>query len=88
MNIAVYYAVHKRKQLLAQKCMPFKDCALGKYTSEGKSLDPKSILLRLTRDRYGKYCSDVKTYQRRKQEMYYLYAIRKTLFTDFPSARK
>ena len=33
MNIAVYYAVHKRKQLLAQKRMPFKDCALGKYMS-------------------------------------------------------
>ena len=88
MNIAVYYAVHKRKQLLTQKRMPFKDCALGKYMSEWKSLDPKSILHRLTRDRYSKYCSDVKTNQRRKQEMYDLSAFRKTLFTDFPSTRK
>ena len=87
-DIAVYYAVHKRKQLLAQKRMPFKDCALGKYMSEWKSLDPKSILHRLTRDRYSKYCCDVKTNQRRKQEMYDLSAFRKTLFTNFPSARK
>ena len=41
MNIAVYYAVHKRKQLLAQKCTPFKDCALVKYMSEWKSLISK-----------------------------------------------